>query len=243
MSAIICSCSGIGLLWAYYNFTIVSAVDIKATQYDDITNRGKISAETRGLNSSAITQQHIIDLKDVHKAIQDGANEFLSAEYRYCFYFCTVFAGVIFALISWGQDSTAGFLTALAFALGAITSMASGYIGMKIAIYSNVRTAFSATTYIDSFNTAFRAGSVMGFALTSLGIGVLYTTLSFYSGFYSIDNWPLMMDAISGFGLGTFCINIHIHTILYSRVIITNFRWLNNCFIRTCWRWYLHQSC
>merc|ERR1719313_290655 len=53
------------------------------------------------------------------------------------------------------------------------------------------------------FNTAFRAGGVMGFALTSLGILVLYATLGAYSLKYSdSSDWAVLMDIISGYGLG-----------------------------------------
>eukprot|EP00951_Prasinocladus_malaysianus_P038206 scaffold417619_cov43-Prasinocladus_malaysianus.AAC.1 len=37
-----------------------------------------------------------------------------------------------------------GFFSAIAFLLGAATSTASGYIGMKIATYANARTALEA---------------------------------------------------------------------------------------------------
>ena len=46
----------------------------------------------------------------------------------------------IYSLISWGQNSTLGALTTLAFVLGALTSILSGYIGMKVAVYANART-------------------------------------------------------------------------------------------------------
>ena len=47
--------------------------------------------------------------------------------------------------------------------LGAITSIASGYIGMRVAVFSNVRTTINAQKpgYAPAFNTAFRAGAVM----------------------------------------------------------------------------------
>ena len=50
-----------------------------------------------------------------------------------------MFGILIFALISWGQNVMLGALTTLAFALGALTSILSGYIGMK-GIYSFIRT-------------------------------------------------------------------------------------------------------
>jgi len=143
-------------------------------------------------------------LREVHSAISEGAEAFLRAEYTICAYFVVGFGAVIFFLISWGQNFNLGALTTLSFVLGALTSIASGYIGMKVAVYSNVRTTINAQNdgYTDCFNTAFRAGAVMGFALTGLGILVLFVTLIQFSKFFPLSDWTLMMDCISGYGLG-----------------------------------------
>jgi inorganic pyrophosphatase len=71
-----------------------------------------------------------------------------------------------------------GLFTSVSFLLGAFTSMASGYLGMKVAVYSNVRTTISAQKpgWTECFNTAFRAGAVMGKHLVwtqSSDLGVL----------------------------------------------------------------------
>ncbi len=143
-------------------------------------------------------------LREVYEAISAGAEAFLRAEYSYCAVFVVIFSVIIYMLISWSQDTTIGFLTALSFVLGAITSIASGYIGMRVAVYSNVRTTINAQKpgYMPCFNTAFRAGSVMGFALSGLGILVLYVTLLVFSQYFEQDNWILMMECVSGYGLG-----------------------------------------
>jgi Na+/H+-translocating membrane pyrophosphatase len=75
---------------------------------------------------------------------------------------------------------------------------------MKVAVFSNVRTTINAQKegYMECFNTAFRAGSVMGFALTGLGIVVLYITLMVYKMGFEEDNMEVMMGCISGYGLG-----------------------------------------
>ena len=52
------------------------------------------------------------------------------------------------------------------------------------------------------FNTAFRAGSVLGFALPGLGILILYLMLLMYATLFEQDQWTIMMDSISGYGLG-----------------------------------------
>lgn len=55
---------------------------------------------------------------------------------------------------------------------------------------------------MDCFNTAFRAGAVMGFALNGLGLLVLYITMVFFTLQYEQDNWKTLMECISGYGLG-----------------------------------------
>jgi inorganic pyrophosphatase len=75
---------------------------------------------------------------------------------------------------------------------------------MYVAVFSNARTTVMAQNdgYKDAFNTAFRAGAVMGFALTGLGILVMYGTMCGFSTFYTQDDWMLMFDCLSGYGLG-----------------------------------------
>ena len=56
------------------------------------------------------------------------------------------------------------------------------------AVFSNARTTVNAQKdgFKDSFNTAFRAGAVMGFAL-SLGIAVMYATMASFSTVFVSD--------------------------------------------------------
>ena len=80
--------------------------------------------------------------------------------------------------------------TAIAFLVGASTSILAGYIGMRIAVYTNTRTTFEccrgsdlqvvvkgeATTrkdLKDGFFVAFRGGQVLGFVLVGLALLVL----------------------------------------------------------------------
>ena len=78
-----------------------------------------------------------------------------------------------------------GTLTALSFAIGGLTSIFSGYIGMMVAVNSNARCTVSANKigadgWRESFNAAFRAGSVMGFSLCGVSLIVLYILCLFY---------------------------------------------------------------
>jgi H+-translocating diphosphatase len=90
-----------------------------------------------------------------------------------------VFAVVILLLVSHsGTDATSswdvntGFLTALSFVVGALTSILAGYIGMIMAVFSNARATVSAKGgedgWREAFDTAFRAGGVMGYSLCAL---------------------------------------------------------------------------
>lgn len=74
-----------------------------------------------------------------------------------------------------------GLAATVAFAAGAIASLVSGFLGMKIAVYANARTALEAQSGIRrAFVVAFRSGAVMGFLLPALGLAVLFAIILVY---------------------------------------------------------------
>jgi len=163
--------------------------------------------EEAGLLASGDAEGTTARLNEIYDAIYEGAESFLQAEYRVCFWFVVLFAALIFVLVSWGTDwdMSRGYFTAISFLLGAFTSMASGYLGMKVAVYSNVRTTVSAQKegWTACFNTAFRAGAVMGFALCGMGMLMLYLTmLAFRVHYPNADEWILLTESLTGYGLG-----------------------------------------
>lgn len=187
----------------------VSSFQFVSHSFAHIDSRVSAHHEQIDEKTSLTTSQRILEsqtakLKEVYEAISVGAEAFLRAEYSVCAIFVVLFAIIVFSLIAWGQNVTEAFLTTLSFLLGAITSIISGYIGMKVAVFSNVRTTINAQRdgYEHCFNTAFRAGAVMGFALTGLGILVLYGTLLVYAVGFTESSWEVMMGCISGYGLG-----------------------------------------
>ena len=101
-----------------------------------------------------------------------------------------------------------GALSAFAFVIGGGTSILCGYIGMSIAVYANARTAtMCQVSWTDGFNTAFRAGSVMGFCLTSIGLLILYGSIWLWSIFLPWDSQnehvsEALFECITGYGLG-----------------------------------------
>jgi len=150
--------------------------------------------------------------------IAKGARSFLYQEYKYC----TVFIILMSVTLAVSVDKMGTFWTTTAFAAGAITSIISGYIGMIVAVYANGRVAIQAshpkTGLTDGFRAAFRAGAVMGFCLTSLGLIVLLIILYVYNKMYpgitvaegatleelelSKEAFMQMYESIAGYGLG-----------------------------------------
>jgi len=151
-------------------------------------------------------------LRQIYRDIQAGAKAFLAAEYRMCLAFLVVFGvGMIFfvAKVESGWDFKIGTLTAFSFFVGGITSMVSGYIGMMIAVFTNARCTMCATqtpdslAWRDSFNAAFRGGAVMGFALSGLGLLVMYFLRCMYVSAFDVAVEAVkLMECIAGFGLG-----------------------------------------
>jgi H+-translocating diphosphatase len=185
----------VGGLWAYSQFYIISRIAIVSQPSNGETQ--SLMSTDGGADNNLRTSR----LNEIYNAIYEGAESFLRAEYTVCFWFIIVFASIILVLVSWG---TGGF-TAISFLLGAITSMLSGYLGMKVAVYSNVRTTISAQKpgWTECFNTAFRAGAVMGFALCAMGILMLYGTMLVFRLYYPHPKeWIYLTESITGFGLG-----------------------------------------
>jgi len=187
----------LALVWALLQFLIVARIPVEA-QSPNSEESGLMATNNDATNSR---------LNEIYCAIYEGAESFLRAEYTVCTLFVVVFAAIVFCLVAWGTDMdyARGFLTSLSFVLGALTSMASGYLGMKVAVFSNVRTTVSAQKpgWTACFNTAFRAGAVMGFALCGLGIMMLYITMLCFRVYYpDPTQWVYLTECLTGYGLG-----------------------------------------
>jgi|TARA_B110000305_G_C19460227_1_gene653764 H(+)-translocating pyrophosphatase len=145
-------------------------------------------------------------LKAIHGAIAEGAMAFLKQEYKVLTIFMIGFAIVIALLIDdhHTENISEGIYTAGSFLFGALISIVSGYIGMKVATAGNARTTVSARNNIgDAFRVALNSGAVMGFSLVGLASLGLILIFLFMSAVLP-DDIPnnVLMEIIAGFGLG-----------------------------------------
>ena len=103
-------------------------------------------------------------MQEIASAIAEGANAFLMSEYK----ILAIFIVVLFALIAVFIDLG----TAVCFILGALSSIAAGFCGMKVATKANVRTANAAKEggMNRALSVAFSGGSVMGMCVVGLGL-------------------------------------------------------------------------
>ncbi len=150
-------------------------------------------------------------MKEIGDMIFEGAWAFLKRQYSTIAIYSVVVAiiiGVIVAVLppeealqkAGYNPISIGWHTGLAFIVGAICSGLSGFIGMYIAVKSNVRCAAAAQKSLtEAVNVALRGGAVSGFLITALSlIGV---TVIFFA-FGGANTPELSPHLIVGFGFG-----------------------------------------
>jgi K(+)-stimulated pyrophosphate-energized sodium pump len=145
-------------------------------------------------------------MKQISNYIAEGAMAFLRAEWKILGYFVVIVA-ILLALMA-RSNPNSDWTIAVAFVFGAVFSATAGYIGMRIATKSNVRTAHAARTSLSkALNVSFTGGSVMGLGvagLAVLGLGGLFIILKAYFGAEAVDSAEMLktIEVLTGFSLG-----------------------------------------
>jgi K(+)-stimulated pyrophosphate-energized sodium pump len=136
-------------------------------------------------------------MQEISAAIREGAIAFLNRQYKVLIWFVIVVFALLFYFLGW--------MTAVAFLLGAFLSALAGNIGMRSATKANVRTA-AAKTLNESLTISFRSGTVMGLAIASLGIIGIVALTWFYGALGSTTEQVLII--LFGFGFGASSIGL-----------------------------------
>ncbi len=151
-------------------------------------------------------------MQEISNAIKTGAEAFLRRQNRTIAYLAVALAALIYILYAFVRAhndhdpaSTANLAlwTTLSFVLGAACSVAAGYMGMWVAIRSNIRAAAGAMKDMNSaLQTALRGGAVSGFfvvAMSLLGVGGLFSLVKYLGVANDVTKIPLL---IVGYGFG-----------------------------------------
>ena len=141
------------------------------------------------------------EMRSISDAIREGAEAFLSRQYRTIGAIALVLAVVLFFGYHL-SPRTAPYAakTVISFLVGAVCSALAGYTGMYCSIRANIRTASAARTSLNlALQMALRGGAVTGLvvvALSLLGVGSLFL---FFGGLEHPDQVPYQLV---GFGFG-----------------------------------------
>ncbi|MBD1392414.1 sodium-translocating pyrophosphatase [Mucilaginibacter glaciei] len=173
---------------------------------------GLVGILVMAVKSAWVTKQPTGDesMNQLAGYIADGAMAFLRAEWKILSYFVVV-AGLLLAY-SGTTVATSSPVIAISFLIGAFLSAFAGYLGMRIATKSNVRTTQAAKTSLaQALKVSFTGGTVMGLGVAGLaiiGLGSLF--IVFYTMYVKNvaganvngEDMAKALDVLAGFSLG-----------------------------------------
>jgi len=136
---------------------------------------------------------------EIAAAVQAGAAAYLHRQlFAVGAIAAVVFVGIVF-LRDWP--------TAIGFVVGAVCSMAAGYIGMTVAVRANVRTTQAAASSAHrALQVAFNGGAVTGLLVVGLG---LVSVGAFYLTVLKVHGDPkIAIDSLVGLALGSSLISV-----------------------------------
>jgi len=138
------------------------------------------------------------EMQKISDAIETGAMAYLQRQYK-TIGIISVIVAVLIALAGI-PDATSkylGYPVAIAFLIGAGFSILSGFIGMKVSVSTNIKTASAARGSLnDAFKTAFRGGAVSGIIVSTLSILGLFAVFLAYNAVYGTGDTEGMTQTL-----------------------------------------------
>lgn len=193
-------------------FRLISRVRLDGEKDDE-----GLTGRSRSLLKSHRTKQ-VENMREISEHIARGADAFLITQYRYLICFMAVSSLTVALVVS---CRAAG-----AHLVGCGTSILAGYVGMKIATYSNSRTTYElwmrgqANKYeeasdcdvgdLEGYNVAMRGGWVASLSLTSFGVSSLFALAATFH--FCAEGRGDAWQSLTGFSFGVASIG------LFSRV-------------------------
>ena len=143
------------------------------------------------------------EMQEISDAIETGAMAYLKRQYK-TIGIISIIVAIIIALVGLA-DSFADYLNyrvAIAFLIGAGFSILSGFIGMKVSVNSNIRTASAARTSLnDAFKVSFRGGAISGIVVSTLSlVGLFVVFLAYY--YWCGEDMTMTLHSVVGYAFG-----------------------------------------
>ena len=139
-------------------------------------------------------------MQEIAAAIQEGASAYLNRQYS----IIALVAVVIFVVLL----LTLGPATGVGFLIGAIASALAGYVGMNVAVRTNVRTAEAAKSGLAAaLSVAFKGGAVTGLFVVGVGLLAIAGFFWLLRGAFQFE-LKGALDALVGLGFGGSLISV-----------------------------------